>query len=363
MSRMIKGIEITNYKIFENLKLQGFNQINLIGGLNNTGKTTLLEAIFNAYDRLSWDIFLKPLVWRSGIPILNMTQEIWTPIFHNYDQTNAISIKLDTGENELYELSLHKEMHSNSFAQSFVNDAVSPYSGNQGINGKHALRLLFKKGNHIIQETFLYVEDNKIKAENKKLQEKSSTIVQYLSSKTISPVKEAVAYGEILKANMEDTALKALQIIEPGLKSIIPVPEAEGVTVLYGDIGFNSKIPLYNMGDGISRMLAYINAMVKCRNGIVLFDEIENGFHYTVHQKIWQIFMQLTMQLNVQVFTTTHSLEMVQAFNEVSKNNPDLPFSYIELFRNPSNNSISGNVMNSDTLMYKLKTGKPFRGE
>jgi predicted ATP-dependent endonuclease of OLD family len=91
---MVKDIEISNYKIFENLKLQGFSQINLIGGLNNTGKTSLLEAIFNAYDRFSWDIFLKPLVWRSGIPIVNMTQDIWTPIFHNYEQTNALSIKL-----------------------------------------------------------------------------------------------------------------------------------------------------------------------------------------------------------------------------------------------------------------------------
>jgi ABC-type branched-subunit amino acid transport system ATPase component len=360
---MIKDIEIYNYKIFENLKLQGFNQINLIGGLNNTGKTSLLEAIFNAYDRLSWDIFLKPQVWRSGIPLVNMTQGIWTPIFHNYEQTREISIKLSTGDNEFLELSLHKEKLSIPTSQSVVNDGIFPYSGNQGINGKEALRLLFKRGNHIIQETFLYIEDNQIKALNKKLQEKTSTLVQYLSSKTISSVKEAVAYGEILKVNMEDAALKALQIIEPVLKSIIPVPEAEGITVLYGDIGFKSKIPLYNMGDGISRMLAYINAMVKCRNGIVLFDEIENGFHYTVHRKIWQIFLQLALQLNVQIFATTHSLEMVQAFNEVSRNNPDVPFSYIELFRNQANNRISGNIMDSESLMYKLKTGKPFRGE
>jgi len=360
---MVRDIEISNYKIFENLKLQGFNQINLIGGLNNTGKTTLLEAIFNAYDRLSWDIFLKPLVWRSGIPILNISQEIWTPVFHNYEQNLSISLKLISEHNESSELTFFKDNLDKSFAQTSVNDAITTYSGNQKANDRQALKLIYKKGDHIIQETILYIEDNKIKTENKKLQEKNSILVQYLSSKTISPVKEAVAYGEILKVNMENTALKALQIIEPELKNIIPVPEADGVTVLYGDIGFNSKIPIYNMGDGISRMLAYINAMVKCRNGIVLFDEIENGFHYTVHQKIWQIFLQLARELNVQIFATTHSLEMVRAFNEVSGYNGDFPFAYIELFKNPSNNRISGNIMNRETLLYKLKTGKPFRGE
>ncbi len=43
---MINEIEIVEYKGFKNLKLDNLNQINIISGKNNIGKTALLEALF-----------------------------------------------------------------------------------------------------------------------------------------------------------------------------------------------------------------------------------------------------------------------------------------------------------------------------
>ena len=45
---MIKEIHIQNFRCFEDTWLSGFSNINLIGGLNNSGKTALLEALFLA---------------------------------------------------------------------------------------------------------------------------------------------------------------------------------------------------------------------------------------------------------------------------------------------------------------------------
>lgn len=44
MHNFIKEIKIENYKCFNNFKADGFKRVNLIGGRNNVGKTTLLEA-------------------------------------------------------------------------------------------------------------------------------------------------------------------------------------------------------------------------------------------------------------------------------------------------------------------------------
>jgi AAA15 family ATPase/GTPase len=44
MQNKIKTLKIQNYKCLKNFQVEGFKRINLIGGRNNVGKTTLLEA-------------------------------------------------------------------------------------------------------------------------------------------------------------------------------------------------------------------------------------------------------------------------------------------------------------------------------
>ena len=42
---MLQKLSIRNFRLFEELDIEGFKRVNLIVGKNNTGKTTLLEAI------------------------------------------------------------------------------------------------------------------------------------------------------------------------------------------------------------------------------------------------------------------------------------------------------------------------------
>ena len=43
---MLEELKIRNYRIFKELKIDQLRRINLIAGSNNSGKTSLLEAIF-----------------------------------------------------------------------------------------------------------------------------------------------------------------------------------------------------------------------------------------------------------------------------------------------------------------------------
>ncbi|MBC7447591.1 MAG: AAA family ATPase, partial [Hymenobacteraceae bacterium] len=54
-SRFIQDITIRNFKCFEELKIEGCGQFNLILGDNNVGKTSVLEALLvdeNPYSTL-----------------------------------------------------------------------------------------------------------------------------------------------------------------------------------------------------------------------------------------------------------------------------------------------------------------------
>jgi AAA15 family ATPase/GTPase len=77
------------------------------------------------------------------------------------------------------------------------------------------------------------------------------------------------------------------------------------------------------MGDGLSRVLQVILALVNAKDGILLVDEFENGLHWTVQPKLWNLVFRLSKRLNVQVFATTHSQDCVRAFSSAWQNDEE----------------------------------------
>ena len=53
-----------------------------------------------------------------------------------------------------------------------------------------------------------------------------------------------------------------------------------------------------------------------------MIDEFENGLHWTVLPKIWNVIIKLSKELNVQVIATTHSRDcIIKGFNEIWQSN------------------------------------------
>ncbi|MGK7942852.1 MAG: AAA family ATPase, partial [Microcystaceae cyanobacterium] len=67
---MLRDINIKNYRCFEELSIDGFGQVNLIVGENNSGKTSLLVEIYLLVNQpKSRDIY------RSVIEILDQRDD------------------------------------------------------------------------------------------------------------------------------------------------------------------------------------------------------------------------------------------------------------------------------------------------
>jgi AAA15 family ATPase/GTPase len=362
---MIKKFKVENYKAFENLEIPNLSRLNLVGGKNNVGKTSLLEALFSIHDKLSIDILLKTFMWRAATPFLNLSQDVWSPAFYNYDTSKEIKFTLfdDKGATERVSFKIDR----NFIPPPQQNIRQLPNIPGQVAMNKprFALKLEVKSNDFTSQETFIYIAENGLlNAHNVKLNvNKNLPIVQFYSTRTHNAQKDSIGYGEIVRNNIEKIVIDALHIIEPRLKSIVPIQISEKQTVLHGDIGLPSKIPLYYMGDGVTRLLSFIIAIVSSSNGIVLFDEIENGLHYSIHADMWKVFYDLAKKFNVQIISNTHSIEMVEAFNKVSQEFKTDEFSYYELFQPKINGPISASYIDSDTLLYKIMNKKSFRGE
>lgn len=58
--------------------------------------------------------------------------------------------------------------------------------------------------------------------------------------------------------------------------------------------------------------------MKKCKNGIVLIDELSNGFHYSVMKGVWTSIVSVAKKNNVQIFATTHDLDSIKGLRDAA---------------------------------------------
>lgn len=144
---------------------------------------------------------------------------------------------------------------------------------------------------------------------------------QFVKTKNIDRDINGNLWDRVSLTENEDEIVNALKIVEENVDRITFRTERSKERVAVVRLkSTNDVIPLRSMGDGINRILTIILAMVNCEDGYLLIDEFENGLHYSVQEKLWEIIFYLAERLNIQVFATTHSLDCVEAFSSVLNN-------------------------------------------
>ncbi len=162
------------------------------------------------------------------------------------------------------------------------------------------------------------------------------------SSGTVEPDND-VLWDPITLTDNEEYVIKALQILDENVFRIAFIDNE--YTLLNSNRSkervaiarlrsTNTIVPLRSMGDGINRILTVILAMVNCEDGYLLVDEFENGLHYSVQEKLWEIIFYLAERLNIQVFATTHSNDTIKTFGEIANSKPEYTDAQLVQLRN-----------------------------
>ena len=133
-------------------------------------------------------------------------------------------------------------------------------------------------------------------------------------------------WDETALTDGEDNVVKALRIIDPRISAVSMVGGEErsrSKTAIVRAKNFERPVPLRSFGDGVNRLFAIILSLVNSRGGVLLIDEFENGLHHSVQLDAWRMVFRLAQELDVQVFATSHSWDAVETFQKAAAENPD----------------------------------------
>jgi len=363
---MIKDIEIKNFRCFQNLKVTGFEKVNLISGRNNIGKTTLLEALFlNSVPRPS-TVFLLRLVRKEESSFSRaLPERTWNNFFFQQDKSDEIliEVKLENGNSKTVKICVDESV------QDFLEDKYQQEDDdieNRYIN-------LISESETIVSVMQITTSINHGEAFKTSIISNINGLIS-LDIK-VPDIKTAFFIPSFLritsrnltkemdKARLnerEDQVLKAFKIIDPLITSIDSFSIGEPTIYLKRD--GEVRLPLSLFGDAINRIANIILTLINNENSILFIDEIENGIHHSSQKYFWSLLYNLSCSLNVQIFATTHSLEMTQAFIEAGLENDNLG-AHFELAKHSKTGKIVAIRRDLQTLDYGIRHHKEVRGE
>lgn len=313
---MFTYLKIENFRGIKKLEIDNLKPINIIVGKNGCGKTSVLEAMMLNIG------FSNPI----GVQLIQDFREVFCTNteffkypFYNLDVNNDIHILLKKDEENFRNLLLkpiiQQKLNSN-FLTTKNDEIVGSRFEMTKIEDNKSLQLVssikikeFLNKNGQIAPIFEYFPTIDYV-------EKTEGI--YYPHVNLSLTKELleVIQNIIRDKNHKKEFIKTLHIIEPEIEDIgFAIGDILEVTLL----NKNTSFPLRLMGNGMSIFLIIITILYRFKNGFVLIDEIEIGLHFSILKPIWKTIINLSKQLNVQLFITTHSDEVIKYLNEAIK--------------------------------------------
>ena len=140
-----------------------------------------------------------------------------------------------------------------------------------------------------------------------------------------SPDEDAARYTKLESVGEPTDLIEALRIVEPRLERV-RVGAVAGTSMLRGDIRIGRMIPFALLGGGLGRLASILLSIADAPGGVVLIDEIENGFHRSVLSRVWAAIGEAARRYDTQVFATTHSFECVEAAHEAFRQDREYAF-------------------------------------
>jgi AAA15 family ATPase/GTPase len=378
-----KNISIKGFRGIKDCSIQNLTRVNFFLGQNNSGKSSILEAIFLLCGMHAPRLVLTIDLLRS---LLHNEENDFRFVFYNLDYNSPLEIKAELfdKENE-YKLKILpkavggkaaiKTNTSGSPITSYTTSSIlsedtnSIYASNniENINGIEFKGEIKKRLQpRIYLNSSLYLERKNNQAE----------MLQNFEYKNYKPEFNARLQGPSVRSDEDLTKrletlivdkkkselLNSLKQVDEKIIDIVPGSQS----MIYVDIGAKRMVPANLMGDGFLKFLNIITGMNETRNGIFLVDEFDNGLHYSTQKGLLKTILRGARDTNTQVFLTTHSKECLFYLKEILEEETYQSYrSDVKCFTisKLNDNVVKAYEYNFESLEYAIDNEVEIRGE
>lgn len=130
-------------------------------------------------------------------------------------------------------------------------------------------------------------------------------------------------FSALVAQGRKDYVKSTLRFLLPLLADVEVITDHNGNPFILATTTENERLPLQALGGGLTRLFRMFVAFHEFRGGLAVIDEIENGLHYLVLPNLWRQIQAMTVELDVQVFATTHGRECIEAAVDAFSDEPD----------------------------------------
>lgn len=299
---------------FRGIRLANINQlkrVNLFFGRNNSGKSSVLEAILLLCGPSNP---LLPLQINKLRGYFGVSEKDLSLDFYHMDSKD-IFISCQATSNASRSLRIYRTRLE--AADISIDDLKN--DGSQVLPSFHGIGIEFSRGDS--QEVYtsnLIVHPDLAKMQIKSDERyKEEFYAEYIPSNYMQITMQD-KYAQIVKQKGSQAIVDVLNCIEPRIHSI----QLVGNDVMV-DVGLSQLLPINLLGDGIRKIFSILVTVAYCKNGILLIDEVDNGFHYTAMKVLWEAILQMAHENNVQLFITSHNIDSVKGLLQACENSKE----------------------------------------
>jgi AAA15 family ATPase/GTPase len=342
-TRNLENITIHQFRGLKELELKDLGQINLLVGVNNSGKTSVLEAL---------SIYCDPLDLRVWLSVARKREEFFsssrTPPLEalkwlfdkDTSQTGTIIIsgngkfvseEMKAVYEEIEEIVLAKVTQR----MFFMNDQIGEDDVSEDeddIKVRKGLQLKIEI--HDFRAKYPDIHEDYQLWENDSSWAKKTTQREHkLPVSMVTPTSHRSYIGQIRllsQARFYDFKSEVLDLFNQmdqnitAVEILLPPASTSSNVNIYIQHKKLGLVPLSSFGDGVRRLLHIALKLASVKGGVLLIDEIESTIHTEALQNSFQWLAKWSKEMNVQIFATTHSLEAVDALLAVNETASDL---------------------------------------
>lgn len=327
-----KNLEIIGFRGIRKAKIEDLSRINIFVGQNNSGKSSILEALFLLTGFNSPSLVLSIDMFRN---LMHNDVDDFRFTFYNLDYKNPTIISSDlfdeNSSRKLQILPLKSKVVKEAIKNTFSSGSISSTADYNAIENVYP----------IMDDSDEDVNGIEFKCEIKEFHTEKKVFNSMLTlSKTADGIefirepdkKKYIGFRglmqgtnfrrttELIKrieniiiSKKKDNLIIDLKKIESKISDIVTGENS----MIFVDVGASRMVPSNLMGDGFLKFLNVIVNFSDAKDGVMLIDEIDNGLHYQSLKKLWKIILDAAKSNNTQLFLTTHSKETLIFLKEV----------------------------------------------